>query len=68
MTLQRDQATYRDEVAMQDIRALRDPMERLTLAHRNCERLLVHVLNQRNEDWHGEDVLRANRLSLSSVL
>jgi hypothetical protein len=43
-------------------------MERLTLAHRNCERLLVHVLNQRNEDWHGEDVLRANRLSLSSVL
>jgi hypothetical protein len=49
MTLQRDQATYRDEVAMQDIHALRDSMERL----------LVHVLNQRNEDWHEEDVLRA---------
>jgi hypothetical protein len=45
MTLQRDQATHRDEVAMQDIRALRDQVERLTLAQRNYERMLIHVLN-----------------------
>jgi hypothetical protein len=34
---------------MQDIRAMRDQVERLTLAHRNCERMLIHVMNQGNE-------------------
>jgi hypothetical protein len=24
-------------------------VQRLTVAHRNCERMLIHVLNQRNE-------------------
>ena len=64
MTLQRDQATHRDEVAVQDIRALRDQVERLTLAHKNYERMLIHVLNQRNEAWHMENVLRARQVEL----
>ena len=34
-------------------------VQRLTIAHCNCERMLIHVLNQRNEAWHEEDVLRA---------
>ena len=34
-------------------------VQRLTVAHHNCERMLIHVLNQRNEAWHEEDVLRA---------
>ena len=34
-------------------------VQRLTIAHRNCECMLIHVLNQRIEAWHEEDVLRA---------
>ena len=33
-------------------------VQRLTVAHRNYERMLIHMLNQRNEAWHEEDVLR----------
>jgi uncharacterized protein YbaP (TraB family) len=42
-----------------DIRALREQLEHLTTANRNCERMLIHVLHQRNEAWSEEDVLRA---------
>ena len=34
-------------------------VQRLTVAHHNCECMLIHVLNQRNEAWHEENVLRA---------
>jgi uncharacterized protein (DUF3084 family) len=34
-------------------------VQRLTITHRNYERMLVHVLNQRNEAWHEENILRA---------
>jgi hypothetical protein len=34
-------------------------VQRLTVAHRNYERMLFHVLNQRNEAWHEENILRA---------
>ena len=34
-------------------------VQRLTVAHHNCERMLIHVLNQRNEAWNEENVLRA---------
>ena len=34
-------------------------VQRLTVAHRNYERMLIHVLNQQNEAWHEENVLRA---------
>jgi SMC interacting uncharacterized protein involved in chromosome segregation len=38
VTLERDQAIYRDEVVMQEI-------QRLTTANRNSERMLIHVLH-----------------------
>ena len=40
----------------------------MTTAHRNCERMLVHVLGQRNEAWHEEDTLRARQLELEQQL
>jgi hypothetical protein len=40
----------------------------LTVAHRNCERMLVHVLNQRNEAWHKENILRARQVELEQQL
>ena len=43
-------------------------VQRLTVAHRNCERMLIHVLNQRNEAWHEEDVLRARQVELEQQL
>jgi hypothetical protein len=36
----------------------------LTVTHRNYERMLIHVLNQRNEAWHEENVLRAQQVEL----
>jgi hypothetical protein len=52
LTLERGQALYRDEAAMQEI-------QRLTTTNRNGERMLIQVLHQRNEAWSEEDVLRA---------
>jgi len=43
-------------------------VQRLTVAHRNCERMLVHMLNQRNEAWHEENVLRARQVELEQQL
>ena len=40
----------------------------MTVAHRNCERMLVHMLNQRNEAWHEENVLRARQVELEQQL
>ena len=34
-------------------------MRRLTTAHRNYERMLVHMVDGRNEAWHRENVARA---------
>jgi hypothetical protein len=59
LTHQRDQATHRTRVYEEDIRALREQLENLTTANRNSERILIHVLHQRNEAWSDEDVLRA---------
>ena len=36
----------------------------MIVAHRNCERMLIHVMNQRNEAWHEENVLRARQVEL----
>ena len=38
---------------------LRDRLGCLTTAHRNCERMLVRMVEGRNEAWHREDVARA---------
>jgi hypothetical protein len=35
-------------------------VQRLTIANHNCQRMLVHVMNQRDEVWHEENVLRAH--------
>jgi chromosome segregation ATPase len=56
---QRDQVTQRMGVFEGDVRALREQIDRLTTANRNIERMLIHVLHQRNEAWSTEDVLRA---------
>jgi hypothetical protein len=47
-----------------DIRALREQLERLTTANRNGERMLIHVLHQRNEACSEEDVLRTWQVEL----
>ena len=40
-------------------------VQRLIVAHRNYERMLIHVMNQRNEAWHEENVLRARQIESS---
>ena len=47
---------------------MREQWDRVTTAHRNCERMLVHVLSQRNEAWHEEDTLRDRQLDLEQQL
>jgi len=48
--------------------AVREQRDRVTTAHRNCERMLVHVLGERNEAWDEEDTLRARQLELEQQL
>jgi uncharacterized protein YlxW (UPF0749 family) len=43
-------------------------VQRLIVAHRNCERMVVHVSNQRNEAWHEENILRARQVELEQQL
>jgi chromosome segregation ATPase len=43
-------------------------VQRLTVANRNCQRMLVHVINQRDEAWHEENVLRARQFELEQQL
>ena len=59
VTLERDQAVQKNSELSQDLLAVREQRDRVTTAHRNYDRMLVHVLGQRNEAWHEEDTLRA---------
>jgi chromosome segregation ATPase len=68
LTRQRDQATQRTVVFEGDVRVLREQVERLTTANRNAERMLTHVLHQRNEAWSTENVLRARQFELEQQL
>jgi uncharacterized protein YlxW (UPF0749 family) len=43
-------------------------VQRLTVANRNCQRMLVHVMNQRDEAWHEENILRACQVELEQQL
>jgi hypothetical protein len=43
-------------------------VQRLTVAHRNCQRMLVHIMNQRDEAWHEKNVLRARQFELEQQL
>ena len=38
---------------------LQDQLRCLTTAHKNCECMLVRMVEGRNEAWHREDVARA---------
>ena len=38
---------------------LQDQLRRLTAAQQNCERMLVRMVEGRNEAWHREDIARA---------
>jgi uncharacterized protein YlxW (UPF0749 family) len=51
-----------------DIRALREQLECLTTANRNGERMLIHVLHQRNKAWSEENGLRAQQVELEQQL
>jgi chromosome segregation ATPase len=68
LTRQRDQATQRTVVFEGDVRALREQVGRLTTTNRNAERMLTHVLHQRNEAWSAENVLRARQFELEQQL
>jgi hypothetical protein len=39
-------------------------VQRLTVANHNYQRMLVHVMNQWDEAWHEENVLRARQVEL----
>ena len=43
-------------------------VQRLTVAHRNYEHMLIHVLNQWNEAWNEENALRARQVELEQQL
>ena len=64
VTAERNAAQQRLEQVTQERDQETLEVQRLTVAHRNCERMLIHVLNQRNEAWHEEDVLRARQVEL----
>jgi len=68
MTRERDQAVQKNSELSLDRLAVRDQRDRVTTSHRNCERMLVHVLGQRNEAWHEEDTRRARQLELEQQL
>ena len=68
VALERDQVVQQNSVLSQDLLAVREQRDRVTIAHQNCERMLVHVLGQRNEAWHEEDTLRARQLELQQQL
>ena len=38
---------------------LQDQLRLLTVTHQNCERMLVRMVEERNEAWHREDIARA---------
>jgi len=59
VTLERDQTVQQNNVLSQDLLAVREQKDRVTTTHRNYERMLVHVLGQRNEAWQEEDTLRS---------
>jgi hypothetical protein len=68
VTAARDAAQQQLEQVIQDTDQEMLAVQRLTVAHRNYERMLVHVLNQRNEAWHKENILRARQVELEQQL
>ena len=44
VTLERDHVIQRNNMLSQDMLVVREQRDRVTIAHRNCEHMLVHVL------------------------
>ena len=59
VTIERNAAQQRLEQVTQERDQETLEVQRLTVAHRNYECMLIHVLNQRNEAWNKENALRA---------
>jgi BioD-like phosphotransacetylase family protein len=55
----RDAAQQQLEQVIHDTDQETLAVQRLIVAHHNYEHMLVHVLNQRNEAWYEENILRA---------
>ena len=64
VTAERNAAQHRLEQVTQERDQETLEVQRLIVAHRNCERMLIHVMNQWNEAWHEENVLRARQMEL----
>ena len=52
VTAERNAAQHRLEQVTQERDQETLEVQRLTVAHRNCERMLIHMMNQWNEAWH----------------
>ena len=59
VTAERNAAQHRLEQVTQERDQETLEVQRLIVAHHNCERMLIHVMNQRNEAWNEENALRA---------
>ena len=59
VTAERNAAQHRLEQVTQERDQETLEVQRLTVAHRNYECMLIHMLNQRNEAWNEENALRA---------
>jgi hypothetical protein len=68
VTAARDMAQQRLEQVTHERDQETLAIQRLTVAHRNCEHMLVHELNQQNEAWHEENILRARQVELEQQL
>ena len=64
VTAERSAAQQRLEQVTQEWDQETLEVQRLMVAHRNCERMLIHVLNQWNEAWNEENALRARQVEL----
>ena len=53
------QATRDRALDVIQVGKLQDQLRCLTTAHKNCERMLVRMVEGRHEAWHREDVARA---------
>ena len=64
VTAERSAAQQRLEQVMQERDQETLEVQKLIVAHRNYERMLIHVLNQRNEAWNKENALIARQVEL----
>jgi hypothetical protein len=68
VTAARDAAQQHLEQVIHDRDQETLAVQRLTEAHRNYQCMLVHVMNQQDEAWHEENILRARQVELEKQL